>query len=198
LVPFTSSRSVQTRVDADQLQLKYGAQDISQHASGAYTGEVSGTQLKKLGVSYVAVGHSERREYHGESDEVVAAKTKAAFDSGIVPIVCVGEGLDVRKEGNQVEYTLAQVDGALDGDIGDHAGTENERRPDQAEGARHRCPARQLRQAFRQCDRENGERQCVHDVNRRVPGDQHARSRVDECADGVWVDLASSKSQRGQ
>ncbi|MDN4481834.1 triose-phosphate isomerase [Demequina muriae] len=115
LASFTSIRSVQTLVDADQLEIKYGAQDISQHASGAYTGEVAGSQLAKLGVSYVAVGHSERREYHGETDEVVAAKAAAAFESGIVPIVCVGEGLDVRKEGRQVEYTLAQLDGSLAG-----------------------------------------------------------------------------------
>ncbi|WP_062202366.1 triose-phosphate isomerase [Demequina salsinemoris] len=113
LPSFTSLRSVQTLVDADKLDLKYGAQDISQHESGAYTGEVSGAQLAKLGVSFVAVGHSERRQYHGETDEIVAAKTKAAFAHGIVPIVCVGEGLDIRKEGRQVEYTLAQVDGAL-------------------------------------------------------------------------------------
>ncbi len=115
LPSFTSIRSVQTLVDADKLEVKFGAQDISAHASGAYTGEVSGTQLAKLNVSYVAVGHSERREYHGESDAVAAAKVKAAFDNGIVPILCVGEGLDVRKEGNQVAYTLAQVDGALEG-----------------------------------------------------------------------------------
>ncbi|MDN4474293.1 triose-phosphate isomerase [Demequina sp. SYSU T00192] len=113
LPSFTSLRSVQTLVDADQLELKYGAQDISEHTSGAYTGEVSGTQLSKLGVSFVAVGHSERRQYHGETDEVVAAKTKAAFEHGIVPIVCVGEGLDIRKAGEHVSYTLAQVDGAL-------------------------------------------------------------------------------------
>ncbi|WP_061962057.1 triose-phosphate isomerase [Demequina flava] len=113
LVPFTDIRSVQTLIDADQLQLKYGAQDISEYASGAYTGEVSGAMLSKLGCDFVAVGHSERRQYHGETDEVVATKTKAAFDNGIVPIVCVGEGLDIRKEGKQVEYTLAQVDGAL-------------------------------------------------------------------------------------
>lgn len=114
LPAFTALRSVQTLVDADKLDLKYGAQDISEHASGAYTGEVSGSMLAKLGVDYVAVGHSERREYHAESDAIVAAKTKAAFEHGIVPIVCVGEGLDIRKAGNQVEYTLAQVDGALD------------------------------------------------------------------------------------
>lgn len=115
LPSFTSIRSVQTLVDADSLELKYGAQDISAHTSGAYTGEVSGPMLAALGVSYVAVGHSERRQFHAETDEVVAAKVKAAFEAGIVPIVCVGEGLDIRKAGDQVPYTLAQVDGALDG-----------------------------------------------------------------------------------
>ena len=115
LPSFTSIRSVQTLIDADKLPVKVGAQDISAETSGAFTGEVSGVQLAKLNVSYVAVGHSERREYHGESDAVVGAKVKAAFDHGIIPILCVGEGLDVRKAGKQVEYTLAQLDGALDG-----------------------------------------------------------------------------------
>lgn len=113
LASFTSLRSVQTLVDADKLELQYGAQDISEHVSGAYTGEVSGGQLAKLGCDFVAVGHSERRQFHAETDEIVAAKTKAAFDNGIIPIVCVGEGLDIRKAGDQVSYTLAQVDGAL-------------------------------------------------------------------------------------
>jgi len=115
LPSFTSLRSVQTLIDADSLQLKLGAQDISAHESGAYTGEVSGAQLAKLGVDYVAVGHSERREYHGETDAQVNAKIKAAFGVGIVPILCVGEGLEIRKAGTHVAYTLAQVDGALEG-----------------------------------------------------------------------------------
>ena len=80
MASFTSLRSVQTLVDADKLEIGYGAQDISEHASGAYTGEVSGSQLAKLGCRYVVVGHSERREYHAESDAVVAAKAKAAFE----------------------------------------------------------------------------------------------------------------------
>ena len=71
--------------------------------------------LAKLGCSYVVVGHSERREYHAESDEVVNAKAKKAIDAGMTPIVCVGEGLEVRKEGRQVEHTLAQLDGSLAG-----------------------------------------------------------------------------------
>ena len=121
LPSFTSLRSVQTLLDADKIAVKLGAQDISAHESGAYTGEVSGSQLAKLNVTYVAVGHSERREYHGESDAVVNAKTKAAFAAGIVPIVCVGEGLDIRKAGDQVSYTLAQVDGALEGLSADKA-----------------------------------------------------------------------------
>lgn len=115
LPSFTSIRSVQTLIDADKLELGLGAQDISAHESGAYTGEVSGAQLAKLNVKYVAVGHSERREYHGEDDATVNAKVKAAFASGIVPILCVGEGLDIRKAGTHVEYTLAQLDGALEG-----------------------------------------------------------------------------------
>ncbi|NYI07207.1 triose-phosphate isomerase [Allostreptomyces psammosilenae] len=115
LAPFTDLRSVQTLVDGDKLKIKYGAQDISAHDSGAYTGEVSGPMLAKLKCSYVAIGHSERREYHGETDELVNAKVKAAFRNDIVPILCVGEGLDVRKAGRQVPHTLAQVDGALAG-----------------------------------------------------------------------------------
>ena len=115
LVPFTDLRSVQTLVDADKYELTYGAQDVSAHTEGAYTGEISPVMLAKLGVTYVAVGHSERRQFHAEDDALVAAKAKSAFGQGIVPIICVGEGLDVRKTGNQVEYTLAQVEGALAG-----------------------------------------------------------------------------------
>ncbi|TQK43770.1 triosephosphate isomerase [Streptomyces sp. SLBN-118] len=115
LPPFTDLRSVQTLVDGDKLKIKYGAQDISAHDSGAYTGEISGPMLAKLKCTYVAVGHSERRQYHAETDELCNAKVKAAFKHGLTPILCVGEGLDIRKAGNQVEYTLAQLDGGLKG-----------------------------------------------------------------------------------
>jgi triosephosphate isomerase (TIM) len=115
LPPFTDIRSVQTLVDGDQLSLGYGAQDVSAHESGAYTGEISAGMLAKLGCSYVCVGHSERREYHEESDELVNAKAKAALAAGMTPIVCVGEPLPVRQEGQQVPYTLAQLDGSLAG-----------------------------------------------------------------------------------
>jgi triosephosphate isomerase len=113
--PFTDLRSVQTLVDGDRLSIKYGAQDVSTKESGAYTGEISAGMLAKLGCSYVVVGHSERREYHAETDDLVNAKAHAALAAAMTPIVCVGEGLDVRQAGEQVPYTLAQVDGSLAG-----------------------------------------------------------------------------------
>jgi triosephosphate isomerase len=123
LPPFTDIRSVQTLVDGDKLGLKYGAQDLSEHDSGAYTGEVSGQMLAKLGCTYVVVGHSERRQYHHEDDAVVNAKVKAVYRNGMRPILCIGEGLDVRKAGNHVAHTLAQLDGGLAGIPGDQAAT---------------------------------------------------------------------------
>ncbi|TDC70909.1 triose-phosphate isomerase [Actinomadura sp. GC306] len=114
LPPFTAIRSVQTLVDADKLGIQYGAQDVSEHASGAYTGEISAAMLAKLGCTYVAVGHSERRQYHAEDDAVVNAKAKAALGADITPILCVGEGLEVRKAGEHVAHVLAQVDGGLE------------------------------------------------------------------------------------
>jgi len=113
--PFTDLRSVQTLVDGDQLLVRYGAQDVSTHDGGAYTGEISAAMLAKLGCSYVVVGHSERREHHAETDEVVNAKARRALAAGMTPIVCVGEGLDVRQAGEHVPHTLTQVDGSLDG-----------------------------------------------------------------------------------
>ncbi len=113
--PFTDLRSVQTLVDGDHLSMRYAAQDVSEHDSGAYTGEISATMLAKLGCSYVVVGHSERREYHAETDETVNAKARRAIGAGMTPIVCVGEGLDVRKEGEHVAHCTSQVDGSLAG-----------------------------------------------------------------------------------
>ncbi len=115
LPPFTDIRSVQTMVDGDRLRLRYGAQDLSPHDSGAHTGDISGSMLAKLGCTYVTVGHSERRQEHGESDEVVAAKLKAAYRHGLTPILCVGESLEVRRAGDQVDHTISQLRAALDG-----------------------------------------------------------------------------------
>lgn len=113
LPPFTAIRSVQTVIDGDGLLMTHGAQDISQHESGAYTGDVSGQMLAKLQCRYVTVGHSERREYHHEDDSVVNAKVRAAFANGIVPILCVGEGLGVREADGQVGHCTAQLAAAL-------------------------------------------------------------------------------------
>jgi len=113
LPPFTDLRSVQTLVDGDKLKIGYGAQDLSQHARGAYTGDISGPMLAKLGCSYVLCGHSERRQYHHEDDELVNAKVKAALASSITPILCVGEPLEVRHAGSQEEYVVAQLKGSL-------------------------------------------------------------------------------------
>ncbi len=113
--PFTDIRSVQTLVDGDRLSIRYGAQDVSAHDSGAFTGEISASMLTKLGCSYVVVGHSERREHHGETDETVNAKAHKALAAGMTPIVCVGEGLEVRQAGEHVPFTMAQVEGSLAG-----------------------------------------------------------------------------------
>ena len=115
LPPFTDLRSVQTLVEGDKLAVRYGAQDLSVHDSGAYTGEISGAFLAKLGCTYVTIGHSERREYHNETDEVVNAKVKAAYRHGITPILCCGEGLDIRKAGGQVEHVVGQLTKDLEG-----------------------------------------------------------------------------------
>jgi triosephosphate isomerase len=113
--PFTDIRSVQTLVDGDRLRLTYGAQDLSPSQSGAFTGDISGSMLHKLGCSYVLVGHSERRQIHQEDDATVAAKAKAAFANEIVPIICVGEELSVRESGQHVEFVIAQLKGSLKG-----------------------------------------------------------------------------------
>jgi triosephosphate isomerase (TIM) len=121
--PFTDLRSVQTLVDGDRLKLRYGAQDVSVHASGAYTGEISAAMLAKLGCSYVVVGHSERREHHGETDELVATKAKVALAAAMTPIVCVGEELEVREEGTHIAFCMAQIDRSLAGLTPEEAAT---------------------------------------------------------------------------
>jgi triosephosphate isomerase len=113
LPPLTDLRAGPTLFDGDKLKIKYGAQDISLHDSGAYTGEISGSMLAKLKCTYVVVGHSERREYHGESDALCNGKVKAAFRHGLTPILCVGEPGPVREEGRHIEHTVGQVEAAL-------------------------------------------------------------------------------------
>jgi triosephosphate isomerase len=115
LPPFTDIRSVQTLIDGDRLRLAYGAQDLSPEVSGAFTGDISGSMLNKLGCSYVAVGHSERRAIHNEGDEIVNRKIKAALANEITPIFCIGEELSIREAGSHVEHVLNQVRNGLKG-----------------------------------------------------------------------------------
>ena len=115
LPPFTDIRSIQTLVDGDRLRLSYGAQDLSPEVSGAFTGDISGSMLSKLGCTYVAVGHSERRSIHKEDDATVNAKIKAALANDLVPIFCIGEELAIREAGTHVEHVLNQVRNGLKG-----------------------------------------------------------------------------------
>jgi triosephosphate isomerase (TIM) len=115
LPPFTHIRSVQTLIDGDRLLIKHGAQDLSPAENGAYTGDISGAMLAKLGCSFVVVGHSERREFHHEDDELINRKVKAAIKHGLTPILCVGEKLDVREQGGHVEHCTAQLVADLKG-----------------------------------------------------------------------------------
>ncbi|MEV8268110.1 triose-phosphate isomerase [Microbacterium sp. NPDC076911] len=113
--PFTDIRTVQTLIDADKIPFALGAQDISSHDSGAYTGEISGAFLSKLSCGYVIIGHSERREYHAESDEVVAAKVQAALRHGVVPVICVGETAEDLEKFGASAVPAGQLEVALSG-----------------------------------------------------------------------------------
>ncbi|MFV0450919.1 MAG: triose-phosphate isomerase [Propioniciclava sp.] len=113
IVPFTDIRTVQTLIEGDKLPIAFGAQDVSVHAKGAYTGEVAADMLAKLNCTYVVVGHSERRDYHGETDAIVNEKAKVVFAAGMTPIICVGEKLDIRQAGEQVPFVLGQVEACL-------------------------------------------------------------------------------------
>jgi len=115
LPPFTALRSVQTLIDGDKLRISYGAQDLSPHDAGAYTGDISGSMLAKLGCDYVLAGHSERRQYHAETDDLIGAKVQAALRWELTPILCVGEPLEIRQAGQHIEHILRQLDGALKG-----------------------------------------------------------------------------------
>jgi triosephosphate isomerase (TIM) len=115
LVPFTAIRSVQAVVEGEKMLVRYGAQDLSPKDSGAYTGDVSGPMLAKLDCGYVIVGHSERREYHGEDDALVGSKVRAALRHGLVPILCVGEGLEIREAGGHLAHSTGQLLAALKG-----------------------------------------------------------------------------------
>jgi triosephosphate isomerase len=111
--PFTDLRSVQTLISADKLDLEFGGQDLSEHDSGAFTGEISGTFLKALDCKYVIVGHSERRTLHGETDDQLGRKVAAAIKHGLVPILCVGETADDLEKHGPSAVPVAQLRAAL-------------------------------------------------------------------------------------
>jgi triosephosphate isomerase (TIM) len=115
LPPFVDIRSVQTLIDGDRLQLLYGAQDLSPFPAGAYTGDISGAMLAKLGCTFVVVGHSERRAYHGESDTLINSKVKAALSAGLTPILCVGESDEIRSSQSHISHVTEQLNNALAG-----------------------------------------------------------------------------------
>lgn len=113
--PFTALRSVQTLVSADKLPITFGGQDLSEHDSGAYTGEISGGFLSALDCRYVIVGHSERRTLHGETDEQIAGKVQAALRHNLAPIICVGETAEDLEKHGPSAVPVAQLKAALAG-----------------------------------------------------------------------------------
>ncbi|SCX11991.1 triose-phosphate isomerase [Candidatus Aquiluna sp. UB-MaderosW2red] len=113
--PFTDLRTAQTLIESEKFKIGLGAQDVSRHSSGAFTGEVSGAFLSKLNVKYVLIGHSERRQYHSETDEILNAKVSAAWQNGLIPIICVGETLEELELQGQAAVPIAQALAALSG-----------------------------------------------------------------------------------
>ena len=111
--PFTALCEVAKALSDSNIRL--GAQDMSEHTAGAYTGEIAAEMLKELAVRYVILGHSERRQYHKESDELIAKKARAAHGASLAPIVCVGETLEEREAGRMEKVLETQVRGSLAG-----------------------------------------------------------------------------------
>ncbi len=184
LPPFTDLRSVQTLVDGDRLKIKYGAQDVSAHDSGAYTGEISGPMLAKLEVHLRRDRPLRAPPVPRRGRAIVNAKVKAAFRHGLTPILCVGEGLEVRKAGEQVAHTLAQLDGALKDVPAEQAATDR-RRLRAGLGDRHRRgrhPARTPRRSagrsaagWPSCTTQRAGRRGAHPVRRLGQGRERGR-----------------------
>lgn len=115
LAPFTDLRSIQTVVNGEKMKISYGAQNVAPQEKGAYTGDISAPMLVKLGCEWVIVGHSERRQYHHETSDLVSQKAQIAHENGIKPIVCVGESLDIRESGSYLDYIVDQARNSLEG-----------------------------------------------------------------------------------
>lgn len=115
LAPFTDLRSIQTVVNGEKMKISYGAQNLAPQEKGAYTGDISAPMLAKLGCKWVILGHSERRQHHHETSDLVSQKAQVAHKHGIKPIVCVGESLDIRESGSYLDYIVEQARNSLDG-----------------------------------------------------------------------------------
>jgi triosephosphate isomerase len=115
LVPFTDLRSVQTLIEADKYKVLYGAQDVSAHKEGPYTGEISASMLAKLKVDFVLVGHSERRAYHQEDDDLINAKITEVYRNSLTPMLAVGETLAIRQAGDAMTHVIGQLGACLKG-----------------------------------------------------------------------------------
>jgi triosephosphate isomerase len=111
--PITALRSAQTVIEPDRMPITLGAQNVYWEDKGAYTGEVSAPMLERLGVRYVIVGHSERRQYFGETDEMVNKRARAVLNAGMTPVVCVGESLEQREAGEAESVVTGQLKGAI-------------------------------------------------------------------------------------
>ncbi|MEI2639433.1 MAG: triose-phosphate isomerase [Microthrixaceae bacterium] len=118
--PFTDIRSLQTIIESDKMKFHIGAQNCHYEPSGAFTGEVSAPMLAKLSVSHVIIGHSERREYFGETDEIVNKKLKAVLGNGMTPILCCGETLEERESGEANSKVEGQIRAGLAGITKEH------------------------------------------------------------------------------
>ena len=112
---FTSLRSIQTIIEADKLKLYLASQDVSEFVEGAYTGEVSVTQLEKLKISFCIVGHSERRQHFNETDESINLKVHNLINKKIVPVICFGESIEQRKSQNYLDFLIDQVEKSIKG-----------------------------------------------------------------------------------
>jgi triosephosphate isomerase len=115
LAPFTDLRSIQTLIEADKLKILYGAQDVSAHKDGPYTGEISASMLAKLKVDFILVGHSERRTYHQEDDDLINAKVSEVYRNATTPMLAVGETLVVRQAGEALTHVISQLSNGLKG-----------------------------------------------------------------------------------
>ncbi len=113
--PFTDLKQVSTVIAFDKAPIKLGAQDVHWEESGAFTGEISPEMLREIGCKYCIIGHSERREMFGETDETVNLKAKALFAKGITPILCCGESLETRDAGKTKEFVCTQIVAGMDG-----------------------------------------------------------------------------------